>query len=61
MEISGMIADRVRALLHGWEDIKLTNDLQGIPRAASARKPHSWVRIEPHADPAGLHLRIDLP
>ena len=41
MEISGTVADRVRALLHGWEDITLTNDLQGIPRVASARKPHS--------------------
>jgi len=41
MEISGTIADRVRTLLHGWEDITLTNDLQGIPRVASARKPHS--------------------
>jgi release factor glutamine methyltransferase len=41
MEISGTIADRVRALLHGWKDITLTNDLQGIPRVASARKPIS--------------------
>jgi release factor glutamine methyltransferase len=41
MEISGTIADRVCALLHGWEDITLTNDLQGIPRVASARKPQS--------------------
>jgi release factor glutamine methyltransferase len=41
MEISGTIADRVRALLRAWEDITLTNDLQGIPRVASARKPHS--------------------
>jgi len=41
MEISGTVADRVRALLDGWEDITLTNDLQGIPRVASARKPHS--------------------
>jgi release factor glutamine methyltransferase len=41
IEISGTIADRVGALLHGWEDITLTNDLQGIPRVASARKPHS--------------------
>jgi release factor glutamine methyltransferase len=41
MEISGTIADRIRPLLHGWEDITLTNDLQGIPRVASARKPHS--------------------
>lgn len=60
MEISGTIADRVRAL-HGWEDITLTNDLQGISRVASARKPHSWARIDPDADLAGLHLRIDLP
>ena len=41
MEISGTIADRARALLRDWEDITLTNDLQGIPRVASARKPHS--------------------
>src|ERR1700727_927224 len=41
MEISGTIADRARALLHDWEDIKKTNDLRGIPRVASARKPHS--------------------
>jgi release factor glutamine methyltransferase len=41
MEISGTIADRVRALLQGWEEVTLTNDLQGIPRVASARKPHS--------------------
>jgi release factor glutamine methyltransferase len=39
MEISGTIADGVRALLHGWQDITLTNDLQGIPRVALARKP----------------------
>jgi release factor glutamine methyltransferase len=40
MEISGTIANGVRALLDGWEDITLTNDLQSIPRVASARKPH---------------------
>jgi release factor glutamine methyltransferase len=39
MEISGTIAQGVRALLHGWDDITLTNDLQGIPRVALARKP----------------------
>jgi hypothetical protein len=59
--LQSTIADRVRALLHGWEDTTLTVDLQGIPRVASARKPHSWARIEPHADLAGLPLRIDLP
>jgi release factor glutamine methyltransferase len=41
MEISGTIAEGVGALLQGWQDITLTNDLQGIPRVASARKPHS--------------------
>jgi release factor glutamine methyltransferase len=38
-EISGSIADRVRALLAGWQDTIITNDLQKIPRVASARKP----------------------
>jgi release factor glutamine methyltransferase len=38
MEISGTIAGGVRALLAGWEDITITNDLQGIPRVAIARK-----------------------
>ena len=39
MEISGTIAETVRSLLQGWEGITLTNDLQGIPRVALARKP----------------------
>ena len=38
MEISGTIAGGVRTLLAGWEDITITNDLQGIPRVAMARK-----------------------
>lgn len=38
MEISGTIAEGVRALLSGWTDITITNDLQGIPRVACARK-----------------------
>jgi release factor glutamine methyltransferase len=38
MEISGTIADSVRFLLHDWDGITLTNDLQGIPRVALARK-----------------------
>jgi release factor glutamine methyltransferase len=37
MEISGTIADRVRALLAGWNEVEITNDLQGIPRVAQAR------------------------
>jgi release factor glutamine methyltransferase len=38
MEISGTVAGGVRALLAGWEGITITNDLQGIPRVAIARK-----------------------
>ena len=39
MEISGTIAERVRELLGGWEDIGIASDLQKIPRVAFARKP----------------------
>jgi release factor glutamine methyltransferase len=38
MEISGTIAGRVQELLSSWENVQITNDLQGIPRVASARK-----------------------
>jgi len=38
MEISGTIAERVRELLEGWNDVQITNDLQGIARVASAQK-----------------------
>jgi release factor glutamine methyltransferase len=38
MEISGTIAPRVQELLSGWADVQITNDLQGIPRVAAARK-----------------------
>ena len=38
-EISGTIAERVRALLAGWDEVAIRNDLQGIPRVALARKP----------------------
>ena len=37
MEISGTIADEVRGLLAGWDDVQMTKDLQGIPRVVSAR------------------------
>ena len=37
MEISGTIAERVRELLAGWNEVEIANDLQGIPRVASAR------------------------
>lgn len=38
LEISGTIAEGVRLLLSDWNDVKLTNDLQGIARVARARK-----------------------
>ena len=37
MEISGTIADDVRKLLAGWNDVQVANDLQGIPRVIAAR------------------------
>jgi release factor glutamine methyltransferase len=39
IEISGTIADRVKLLLGGWNEVQITNDLQGIPRVISAQKP----------------------
>jgi release factor glutamine methyltransferase len=39
VEISGTIAVGVRRLLQGWDRVTLSNDLQGIPRVAAARKP----------------------
>ena len=40
-EISGTVANGVRLLLDGWEEVEQTNDLQGIPRVAVARKSHT--------------------
>jgi len=37
-EISGTIADRIRDLLAGWDEVAIKNDLQGIPRVAVAQK-----------------------
>jgi len=39
MEISGTIADGVKRMLTGWQQVQITNDLQGIPRVASAQRP----------------------
>jgi release factor glutamine methyltransferase len=39
LEISGTIAEGVRRLLASWSSVKLSNDLQGTPRVASARLP----------------------
>ena len=38
MEIGFSIEAAVRELLTGWSEIRVTNDLQGIPRVVAARK-----------------------
>ncbi len=37
MEISSAIADGVKRLMPEWNDVQVTEDLQGIPRVVSAR------------------------
>jgi release factor glutamine methyltransferase len=39
IEISGTIAASVKAMLNGWKQLQITNDLQGIPRVAAAQRP----------------------
>ena len=38
-EISGTIAEGVRRLLADWDEVAISNDLQGIARVARARRP----------------------
>jgi hypothetical protein len=38
IEVSGTIAEGVKDLLHGWGEVPLAEDLQKIPRVASAQK-----------------------
>jgi release factor glutamine methyltransferase len=38
LEVSGTIVEGVKLLLSGWEEIRIVNDLQGIPRVVAARK-----------------------
>jgi release factor glutamine methyltransferase len=38
IEISGTITEGVKDLLHGWSKVRVTEDLQKIPRVASAQK-----------------------
>jgi release factor glutamine methyltransferase len=45
MEISGTIAGGVQGVLAGWNDVRMTNDLQGIPRVISARV--AWPDLRP--------------
>lgn len=39
LEISGTIANQVKELLKGWNDVSVVPDLQGIPRVVRARRP----------------------
>ena len=39
MEIGFSTEESVRELLAGWDDVRVTPDLQGIPRVIAARKP----------------------
>ncbi|MGA8763537.1 MAG: peptide chain release factor N(5)-glutamine methyltransferase [Candidatus Sulfotelmatobacter sp.] len=39
MEISGTIADAVKELLKEWDGVRISPDLQSIPRVVQARKP----------------------
>jgi release factor glutamine methyltransferase len=41
MEISGTIAEGVRKLLEGWQEVVIKTDLQSIPRVVQARKPRN--------------------
>jgi release factor glutamine methyltransferase len=38
-EIGFSIEEKTKQLLRGWEDVRTTADLQGIPRVIAARKP----------------------
>jgi release factor glutamine methyltransferase len=38
MEISGTIANRVMAMLSNWRQVRIMNDLQGIPRVVSTER-----------------------
>jgi release factor glutamine methyltransferase len=38
IEISGIIVEGVKELLHSWGEVHITNDLQQIPRVACARR-----------------------
>jgi len=39
MEISGTIVHGTKRLLKSWDDVRITADLQSIPRVAQAQKP----------------------
>jgi release factor glutamine methyltransferase len=39
VEIGYSVADAVKQLLTAWEEVRVVEDLQGIPRVVAARKP----------------------
>jgi release factor glutamine methyltransferase len=41
MEISGTIAEKVKVLLEGWQEVGIKPDLQSIPRVVRARRPNT--------------------
>jgi release factor glutamine methyltransferase len=49
-EIGYSEEEKVRALLAGWADIRVTPDLQGIPRVIAARKPSTEHPPRRHGD-----------
>jgi release factor glutamine methyltransferase len=46
-EVSGTVADRVRNLLSGWNEVAIRNDLQGIARVVMAKKNLNSPLLEP--------------
>lgn len=54
MEISGTIAEEVKRHLEGWEEVRVTPDLQGIPRIVQAKKPDLRPRT---SDPQNRRVR----
>ncbi len=45
LEIGYTMEARVREMLAGWDDVRVTADLQGIPRVVAARKPSADERL----------------
>ncbi len=39
LEISGTIVEQVRHLLHAWQDVRVIEDLQAMPRVVQGRRP----------------------
>ena len=60
MEISGTISPKVKTLLCDWDEVRITNDLQGIPRIAAARKPTNGPAT-PSGDAYQSELCCSLP